>query len=107
MVRALHSGRTEGRGKMSRQFTGKITVIALLIAGLGACGGGGSSNSPSTTTSTTAPTTPTPPAPVVSQPTVADTSRLLDQATFGVTASDVAHVQSVGFNAYLAEQLAA
>jgi uncharacterized protein (DUF1800 family) len=88
---------------MSRQFTGKITVIALLIAGLGACGGGGSSNSPSTTT----PTTPTPPAPVVSQPTVADTSRLLDQATFGVTASDVTHVQSVGFNAYLAEQLAA
>jgi uncharacterized protein (DUF1800 family) len=88
---------------MQRPFTGKITAIALLVAGLGACGGGGSSNSPSSTSTT--PSTPS--APVVSQPTVADTSRLLDQATFGVTASDVAHVQSVGFNAYLAEQLAA
>jgi uncharacterized protein (DUF1800 family) len=45
--------------------------------------------------------TPTPP------PTAANAARLLDQATFGVTAADTAHVQSVGINAYLAEQLAA
>jgi uncharacterized protein (DUF1800 family) len=31
----------------------------------------------------------------------------LDQATFGVTASDLAHVQGVGFTAYLSEQLTA
>jgi uncharacterized protein (DUF1800 family) len=36
----------------------------------------------------------------------ADAARLLDQATFGVTASDIAHVQSIGINAYIAEQLA-
>jgi len=36
----------------------------------------------------------------------ADAARLLDQATFGVTASDVAHVQSVGIDAYIAEQFA-
>jgi len=36
----------------------------------------------------------------------ADAARLLDQATFGVTAADVAHVQSVGIAAYITEQLA-
>jgi uncharacterized protein (DUF1800 family) len=35
-----------------------------------------------------------------------DAARFLDQATFGVTASDVAHVQSIGFDAYINEQLA-
>jgi uncharacterized protein (DUF1800 family) len=68
----------------------------VFLATLAACGGGGSSGS-------TAPTTPPPAA----QPSAQDTARFLDQATFGVTAADVAHVQSVGFNAYLAEQLAA
>jgi uncharacterized protein (DUF1800 family) len=107
-IQALHPERTEGRGKMSRQLTAKITVTALLMASLGACGGGGSSSAPASGTSTTptTPTTPTPPTPPAA-PTTADTSRLLDQATFGVTASDVTHVQSVGFNAYLAEQIAA
>ena len=37
---------------------------------------------------------------------VADAARLLDQATFGATASDIAHVQSVGIDAYINEQLA-
>jgi len=69
------------------------TVILVTLA---ACGGGGSSGSP-------APTTPPPAA----QSSAQDTARFLDQATFGVTATDVAHVQSVGFNAYLVEQLAA
>jgi len=36
---------------------------------------------------------------------VADASRLLEQATFGVTASDLANVQSIGIDAYLAAQL--
>jgi uncharacterized protein (DUF1800 family) len=68
---------------------------ALMLLALAACGGGGSSG---------APPTPTPPPPAAS---AADAARLLDQATFGVTQADVAHVQSVGFAAYLAEQLAA
>jgi uncharacterized protein (DUF1800 family) len=96
---------------MSRHTACKFTFV-LLIAALNACGGGGGSTSAastasSTPTTTTTTTTTTPTAPTTSQPSAADTARLLDQATFGVTASDVAHVQSVGFSAYLAEQLAA
>jgi uncharacterized protein (DUF1800 family) len=71
-------------------------AAAALCASLAACGGGGSSGS-------TAPTIP----PAAAQPSAQDSARFLDQATFGVTAADVAHVQSVGFNAYLTEQLAA
>ncbi len=36
--------------------------------------------------------------------TVASAARLLDQATFGPTLTDIQHVQTVGLNAYLAEQ---
>jgi uncharacterized protein (DUF1800 family) len=39
--------------------------------------------------------------------TVAAATRLLDQATFGPTLSDIAHVQQVGISAYLAEQFVA
>jgi uncharacterized protein (DUF1800 family) len=83
-------------------------AAAVLIAGLlSACGGGGGdSASPSTTppppAGSTTPTTPTTPALSAN-----DAARLLDQATFGVIASDVAHVQSVGMSAYLGEQIAA
>ena len=37
---------------------------------------------------------------------VAAAARLLDQATFGVTATDIQHVQSVGLDPYLNEQFA-
>jgi uncharacterized protein (DUF1800 family) len=49
------------------------------------------------------------PLPTEEQPTpsVADASRLLDQATFGVTASDVASVQKLGISGYITAQLAA
>jgi uncharacterized protein (DUF1800 family) len=73
----------------------RLAAMAIFVT-LAACGGGGSSGSPTPTTS-----------PPAAQPSAQDTARFLDQATFGVTAADVAHVQSVGFNAYLAEQLAA
>jgi uncharacterized protein (DUF1800 family) len=69
------------------------TLCALLT--LAACSGGGGNTADSPTPA------PTPP-PVAA----ADVARLLDQATFGVTASDVAHVQSVGIDAYISEQLA-
>jgi uncharacterized protein (DUF1800 family) len=39
-------------------------------------------------------------------PSTADTVRFLDQATFGPNASLVAHVQSIGFMAFLQEQFA-
>src|SRR5208282_97812 len=51
---------------------------------------------------------PTPPVPLPAAPLVAaaDAARLLEQATFGVKASDVALVQSIGIDAYITEQLA-
>ncbi len=47
--------------------------------------------------------TPTPAPPAVD---TADASRLLEQATFGVTASDVSLVQSGGIGSYITQQLA-
>lgn len=63
----------------------------LMCCLITSCGGGG-----------TAGTTP-PPAGA----STADAARLLDQATFGVTASDLADVQSNGINAWLDTQLSA
>jgi uncharacterized protein (DUF1800 family) len=73
----------------------RTSAAGVLGFSLAACGGGGS------------PSSPTPAPPTATQPSMQDTARLLDQATFGVTAADIAHVQSIGFNAYLAEQMAA
>jgi uncharacterized protein (DUF1800 family) len=92
----------------------KSTAAIVVAISLSACGGDGSSGS-AASTAAPAPTsgvptpipTPTPTTPTQAPPTVADASRLLDQATFGVTASDLANVQSIGINAYVAAQLAA
>ena len=83
---------------------GSAGVLCVLLAACGGGGGGsGAVGQGSTTTTPTPPTTPpTTPPPVAA----ADAARLLDQATFGVTAGDVAHVQSVGIDAYINEQLA-
>ncbi|HEX2790744.1 MAG TPA: DUF1800 domain-containing protein [Steroidobacteraceae bacterium] len=70
-----------------------LAISALFSA----CGGGGGSDG-----SASAPT-----APIVPLATANDAARLLDQATFGVTASDLAHAQSIGISAYLNEQFAA
>jgi uncharacterized protein (DUF1800 family) len=76
---------------------GAWSVCATWCALLAACGGGGNAaNSP-------APGATPPPPPAV---TSADAARLLEQATFGVTSSDIAHVQNVGIDAYINEQLA-
>lgn len=77
---------------MSARSVGRFACGAALLM-MSACGGGGSGGSPP----------PSEPPPTPSQPT-ADTMRLLEQATFGVTSTDAAHVQSVGINAYLTEQ---
>jgi uncharacterized protein (DUF1800 family) len=92
-------------------FAGLLLVVALLSG----CGGGGSSansatypSTPTTPSTPSTPSTPTTPAtPVATLMSANDAARLLDQATFGVTASDVAHVQSFGISAYLDEQMAA
>jgi uncharacterized protein (DUF1800 family) len=86
---------------MTARVIGKFAAAALAAAAgvLAACGGGSSDSAqPPTSTTPTPPTTP---------PTAADAARFLDQATFGTTAADVSHVQSVGFDAYIAQQLAA
>jgi uncharacterized protein (DUF1800 family) len=70
---------------------------------LAACGGGGGTPAGSVPPVGTTPPSPTP-TPVAVE--AADAARFLDQATFGVTASDVVHVQSIGFDAYINEQLA-
>jgi uncharacterized protein (DUF1800 family) len=72
-------------------------VCGMLCALLAACGGSSSGG----TAATSSPPVVTPP-PLAS----ADAARLLEQATFGVTASDLTHVQSVGIDAYINEQLA-
>ena len=83
----------------------------LLCVALTACGGSSDNSSPpaAVSTSATSPTTPSPPissaSPASVGPSQADASRFVDQATFGVTASDVAQVQSAGFDAYLDQQL--
>jgi uncharacterized protein (DUF1800 family) len=78
------------RGIFVQVFAGALCAL------LASCGGGGGNGG--------VPTTPVPPAPLPVG--AADAARLLEQATFGVTAGDIAHVQSVGIDAYINEQLA-
>jgi len=76
---------------------GSASTVCLLLS-LAACSGGGTAaNSPAST--------PTPPSTSAAV-SAADAARLLEQATFGVTATDVAHVQTIGIDAYINEQLA-
>lgn len=69
-----------------------IAIAALTLA---ACGSGSDSSSSNGTGSTQI---------VVSQ---ADATRMLEQSSFGARTQDIAHLQSVGFDAYLNEQFAA
>ena len=82
---------------------------------LAACGGGGGEEAaqstpvtPTTPVSTPVPAPPTTPvAPTVPIDTSRrDAARLLEQATFGPTATDVANVTKLGIAAYLEEQFA-
>jgi uncharacterized protein (DUF1800 family) len=73
---------------------GLLATVCALIT-LASCGGGSSN------TTASPPIAPSPTAVAAS-----DAARLLEQATFGATASDIAHVQSIGIDAYITEQLA-
>ena len=82
------------RSRNRTRGPGLAATLCALIT-LASCGGGSSN---------TADSPPTAPAPT---PVAAsDAARLLEQATFGATASDIAHVQSIGIEAYIGEQLA-
>jgi uncharacterized protein (DUF1800 family) len=67
--------------------------VALIVS---ACGGGSGTSGP----------TAAPPPAVTPAVTAVDAARLLDQATFGITPSDVASVQSTGIDAYISAQIA-
>lgn len=99
----------------------RMAAAALVILMLAACGNDGSTSEDSSTpagTPAATPTVPAAPAPAPAQTkapsapqsvapvSAADAARLLEQATFGVTAADIAHVQSIGIDAYINEQLA-
>ena len=74
-------------------------ALALLLAG---CGGGGGTPSPSPN-----PTPAPPPVVVVEKPTTrSEAARFLTQATFGPTEDDIDRVMSVGYAAWIDEQLA-
>ena len=74
-------------------------ACALMLSGLlAACGGGGEA---------TAPAPPAPPPVVIEKPaTRSEAIRFLTQATFGPTDADIERVTSVGYAAWIDEQLA-
>jgi uncharacterized protein (DUF1800 family) len=69
----------------------------ILAVTLAACGGGSSGSA--------APPAPPPPPAVVGM-SAADAARLLEQASFGPTPSEVSRVAALGFDGYVKEQLA-
>ncbi|MFN2454578.1 MAG: DUF1800 family protein [Pyrinomonadaceae bacterium] len=78
--------------------------------GIGHVGGGPADDNGAgpTPAPPTPPTTTTPPSNSYTGPaSYADTVRFLEQAAFGPTPALIAHVQSVGFKAFLDEQFAA
>jgi uncharacterized protein (DUF1800 family) len=81
----------------NRIGVGRWSVCGTLCVLLAACGGGGDGGTPASS-----------PPPAVTSPPIAsaDAARLLEQATFGVTASDLAQLQSVGIDTYINEQFA-
>lgn len=87
-------------------------AAAFATTALVSCGGGGDSPSPSPAPFPSPGPTPVPtpaptPAPAPASITAAEASRFLSQAAFGGTEADIAHVQSVGYSAWIDEQMTA
>lgn len=76
-------------------------VVSMLLLALGACGGGGGGGG-----STGGGGTPATPPATVTQPTAAEASRLLTQATFGVTEPEISTVQNQGYAGWINAQIA-
>jgi uncharacterized protein (DUF1800 family) len=77
-------------------------LVLLAATTLAACGGGGSSGATPSTSSSPAPV----PDPVAA-PTAAQAARFLHQAQFSASSTDIAAVQTLGFAAWLDQQLSA
>ncbi len=75
----------------------RALFAAALTGGMAACGGGGGGSPPAP-----APTPAPPPANLSAD----DAARFLTQASFGPTDADIAHVQSIGYSAWIDEQFA-
>jgi len=85
-----------------QQFTWRAVGALVLGSALAACGGGGGEPSASTP-----PPVTTPPVAVVEKPATRDeASRFLAQASFGPVDADIDRVMSVGYAAWIDEQLA-
>ena len=85
---------------------GKSGVAIAASAALAACGGGGSA--PTAPTSPSAPTPPSAPQSV-QQPapiTAAEASRFLAQSSMGASREQITRVQSIGYAAWIDEQMA-
>jgi hypothetical protein len=81
-------GRLYATGSRNRaRGPGLLATVCALIT-LASCGGGSN-------TTDSLPTAPSP-SPIAAS----DAARLLEQATFGATASDIAHVQSIGIDVH-------
>ena len=89
---------------------GSAALAVFCSAMLVGCGSGSSGNaaSPAATSPpiSGAPGTPVAPAPPPVPVTQIAATRFLEQATFGPTAADIAHLKAVGFEAWLTEQFA-
>ena len=90
-----------------RASMGAVAVaLAALLAACGG-GGGGSSDGAVATGATGAPPPAPAPAPVAALPTSrAEAARFLTQSTFGPTEADTDRVMSLGYAAWIDEQLA-
>ena len=94
--------RTAGGLPRLRATAGAVAFAALLVA----CGGGGGSSTDSAAGTITATGAP-PPAPTAALPTSrAEAARFLTQSTFGPTEADTDRVMSVGYAAWIDQQLA-
>ena len=96
----------------SRPAPAPVTALAALFsATLAACGGGGGGVGGGTEPPVAAPSPPaaappppTQPPPALASPTAVEASRFLAQASMGATRTHIAHVQAVGYAAWLDEQ---
>ena len=90
--------------RLSRHQPALFSSIATAAA-LSACGGGGGGSSIASSPISTPPTTPLPP-PVSGSISANEAARFLMQASLGANRTQIARVQTLGYSAWLDEQLA-
>ena len=93
--------RQPGRWPVRAQAAG-IMALSLVLT---SCGGGSGASSTGASTPPVA-IVPPPPPPFSDTPASTEASRFLAQASFGATTEDIAHLSTVGYNAWITEQFA-